>query len=368
MDKAIQVVRSSMPPMDEYFAEIADIWENRWLTHSGPKHQKLMEGLREYLDVPYISLFANGHLALEGIFSTFPRGAEVITSPFTFASTTQAIVHCGLVPVFCDIEPHHFTMDADKIESLITEKTCAIAPIHVYGNICDWKKIDAIAKKYDLSVIYDAAHAFGETYNGKAVGTLGDVSMFSFHATKVFHTVEGGALTYRDGGLEKQLAAWRQFGMYGKEDAELEGTNAKMTEFHAAMGLCNLKHIDEQIVLRKQAAMRYRERLQDVSGLYISPEQQNVAYNYAYFPVVIDAEEFGISCGEVVQYLGKFGIFVRRYFYPLTSKFAIYQGKFAIQETPIAEQIASQVLTLPLYSDLTLEDVDFICDCLLKQR
>lgn len=359
--KTIHVVQSSMPLREEYMAEISDIWDTRWLTHSGPKHEKLSKLLCEYLEVPHISLFANGHLALEAALSRLPVGSEVITTPFTFASTTQAIIHCGLVPVFCDIEPTYMTMDASQIEELITDKTSAILPVHVYGYICNYKEIGRIAHLHKLMVIYDAAHAFGEYIDRVTVGNLGDISMFSFHSTKVFHTVEGGGLVYADGTLKKEYAAWRQFGMYDKEDAEQMGTNAKMTEMHAAMGLCNLRHIEEQISLRCQNAMRYREHLKDISGLYIPPQQDNVEYNYAYFPVLFEKEKFGKDRDMVISDLEKHNIFPRKYFYPLTSKFDICKQKFKIQETPIAEDISNRVLTLPLYADLTIEDVDRIC-------
>lgn len=364
--KTINVTVSSMPPIEEYIQEISDIWESRWLTHTGPKHQKLEQELCRFLRISNMALFANGHLALEAAFSILPKEGEVITTPFTFASTTQAIVHCGLTPVFCDIEPDHFTMDVEKIEALITERTCAIAPVHVYGNICNFKKIGELAVKYGLKVIYDAAHAFGETIDGRAVGSLGDISMFSFHATKVFHTVEGGGLAYHDEKLTREFAAWRQFGMYGKEDAEKLGTNAKMTEFHAAMGICNLHHVDEQISLRKQATMRYRERLVDILGLKLCPEQSEVKHNYAYLPVLFDPKAFGFSRDEVAKRLEENGIFARKYFYPLTSDFAVYQSMFEIQQTPIAKDIAERILTLPLYAGLTEKDVDRVCDVVLR--
>ena len=221
--KQINVTRSSMPSFEEYTEEIQDLWDSRWLTNSGAKHQKLEKELLAYLDVPYISFYSNGHLALETILHALHLKGEVITTPFTYASTTQAIVRCGLTPVFCDVEPDWYTMDADKIEALITEKTCAILPVHVYGNVCQDEKIEAIAKKYHLKVIYDAAHAFGVRCKGKGIGNLGDAAMFSFHATKVFHTIEGGAVSYQDGSLRRDMEALKMFGMYGKEDAEMIG-------------------------------------------------------------------------------------------------------------------------------------------------
>lgn len=365
MNKPIQVTSASMPPFDEYCSEIKELWESRWLTHTGVKHQQLEKQLEKYMDIPSVELFANGHLALELAIKALNLTGEVITTPFTFASTTQAILRCGLKPVFCDIEEKWFTIDASRIESLITEKTSAIIPVHVYGNICDYEKIHKIAAKYGLKVIYDAAHAFGETADGKNVSNLGDISMFSFHATKVFNTVEGGCLTFSDSSLEKEFRALRQFGMYGKEDAEIIGTNAKMTEFHAAMGICNLRHVEEYIAKRKQCVDRYRERLSGVTGLKLCPVQENVRSNYAYFPVVFE-ESFGHDRDETDTKLAAENIHARKYFYPLTSDFAVVRENFNVNETPVAKSIADKVLTLPLYSDLSVSDVDKICDIILS--
>ena len=354
-----------MPSFEEYTEEIRELWDSRWLTNSGVKHQKLEKELMDYLEVPHISFYSNGHLALETILHALHLKGEVITTPFTYASTTQAIVRCGLTPVFCDVEPEWYTMDADKIEALITEKTCAILPVHVYGNVCQDIKIEAVAKKYHLKVIYDAAHAFGVRYKGKGIGNLGDAAMFSFHATKVFHTIEGGAVSYQDDSLRRDMEALKMFGMYGKEDAEMIGYNAKMTEFQAAMGLCNLRHVDQWIGERRAVVMRYRERLSGVKGLRLCPEQEGVESNYAYFPVYFDAAEFGMDRNEVLEKLAKENIFARKYFYPLTSEFSVYQGRFLIQKTPVAFDASRHVLTLPLYSELTVEDVDRICDVIV---
>ena len=366
MNKVINVVRASLPPFEEYIEEISDIWESRWLTHTGPKHQQLEKDLESFLDTPNVELFSNGHMALELALRVLKVKGEVITTPFTFASTTQAIADVGLTPVFCDINETDYTIDVDKIEDLITEKTEAIVPVHVYGNICDYKKIEEIAQKHNLRVIYDAAHAFGETIDGKNVANLGDVSMFSFHATKVFNTVEGGGLTFADNALCKEFAAIRQFGMYGKEDAEMFGTNAKMTEFHAAMGLCNLRHVLEEIDKRKKAYERYIERLTGVEGIYICAQKENIAYNYAYFPVVFEERLFGASRAEVFERLTENGIGARKYFYPLTNTFECFHRKYDVTKTPVALHVSKRVLTLPLYADLALEDVDRICDIILK--
>lgn len=367
MEKQINVTRSSMPPFEEYVNEIKDLWDSRWLTNSGAKHQELEKELKKYLGVENLSFYSNGHLALETALNALHLHGEVITTPFTYASTTQAIARCGLTPVFCDVEPEWYTMDPDKIEALITEKTCAIVPVHVYGNVCDDEKIEAIAKKYHLKVIYDAAHAFGVKVNGKGVGSLGDIAMYSFHATKVFHTIEGGGLAYHDSSLRKELEALKMFGMYGKEDAELIGSNAKMTEFQAAMGLCNLRHVDTWIGQRKAAVERYRERLSGTPGIRLCRAQKNVESNYAYFPVYFDEKVFKKSRDEVADRLAGHNIFARKYFYPLTSEFTVYQGRFPIQETPVAYDASRHILTLPLYSELTTEDVDRICDIILEK-
>lgn len=363
----INVTRSSMPPFEEYVNEIKELWETRWLTHSGVKHLELEKNLKEYLKIENITLFANGHLALEAALNIFNLSGEVITTPFTYGSTTQAIVRAGLTPVFCDIESDFYTIDVDKIEDLITEKTVAIVPVHVYGNVCDCKKIEKIARKYNLKVIYDAAHAFGVKVNGISIGNFGDASMFSFHATKVFHTIEGGALTYRDTSLKNHFDAWKMYGMYGKENAEIEGLNAKLTEFAAAMGLCNLRHIDREIEKRKYCVETYREYLNDVPGIKICKLQKNVVSNYAYFPVYFDKNKFGESREDVLNKLSKRNIYPRRYFYPLTSEFTLYQNRYFIQDTPIAKDVSRNILTLPLYADLDINDVKRICEIILRR-
>jgi len=291
---------------------------------------------------------------------------EVITTPFTFASTTHAIVRNRLEPVFCDINSTDYTIDISKIESLITDKTCAIVPVHVYGNICDVAEIDRIAKKYGLKVIYDAAHAFGERYMEQGIGSFGDVSCFSFHATKVFNTIEGGAVCFRDVEFGKKLYYLKNFGIRNSEEVEGIGANAKMNEFCAAMGLCNLPHVDEEIARRKAAAERYREHLSGVRGIRLNPFQTGVHSNYAYFPVVFDEKTFGLSRNEVFKILADNSIGARKYFHPLTNTFNCFNGKYDAGLTPVALYISKRVLTLPLFADLGLHDVDRICELILS--
>lgn len=366
MKRIIQVTQSSMPDFEEYCAEIKCLWDSKWLTNNGTKHKELEDQLLNFLKIDNISLFTNGHNALEAALNIFHRQGEIITTPFTFVSTTQAILRSGLKPVFCDIEPETYTIDALKIEELINENTVAIMPVHVYGNICDYKRIADIGKKHRLKIIYDAAHAFGVEIDGKGIGSLGDISMFSFHATKVFHTIEGGALCYSDPSLNPLFAAWKQFGMFGKEDAELLGTNAKMTEFQAAMGLCNLRHIDDEIEKRKKITEKYRKLLSNIKGIHLCPIPSNVKLNYAYLPITFNKGKFGKSRDEVMDLLAKENIFARKYFYPPTNKLQCCRNYIGAELTPIAHEVSNSVLTLPLYADLTMGDVERICRIITK--
>lgn len=365
--ETINVTRSSMPPFEEYCEEIRSIWDSHWLTNMGPEHQKLQKQLEEKLNVPHVTLFTNGHLALETAIEAmeFPKGSEVITTPFTFASTTNAIVRNGLIPVFCDINDVDYTMDVTKIEPLITDKTVAIVPVHVYGNLCDDDAIEAIARKHHLKVIYDAAHAFGCQYHGVSSGALGDASMFSFHATKVFNTIEGGAVCYRDDAMEPKLNALKGFGLAG-DQCIYAGGNAKMTEFQAAMGVCNLRHLDGEIAKRKAVAEHYRERLEGVDGIRLCPVQKDVVPNYAYFPVVFDG--YAADRDQVFEALKENGINTRKYFELATNTFDAYQGRFPLQATPVAAYVTPRVLALPMYADLAISDADRICDVILGLR
>lgn len=366
-EKPILVVSPSMPPFEEYVEEIKSLWTTRQLTHQGPKHKELETKLKEYFSINNVSLIANGHVALEIALNALNLNGEVITTPFTFASTTQAILRSGLKPVFCDINENDFTIDVNKMEELITDKTCAILPVHVYGNICNVERIEEIAKKYNLKVIYDAAHAFGEEYKGSNIANYGDISMFSFHATKVFNTVEGGCLCYHDSSLVPTINSIKQFGqVVGTDDVPMIGTNAKMTEMHAAMGLCNLRHIDEYIVKRKKVVECYRYYLQDIDGIKISPIQENVKNNYSYFPVSFDQDVLGISRDEISDILISHNVFPRKYFYPLTSDFKCCKDLKIFADVPIARKISNQILTLPCFSDLSVKKVEEICHIILN--
>ena len=361
----INVTRSSMPSYEEYCEEIKSIWDSVHLTNMGPIHNKLKGQLREYLKVPNIELFVNGHLALYCAIKALGLKGEIITTPFTFASTTNAIVQAGCTPVFCDVKDD-YTIDETKIESLINENTVAILPVHVYGNICAVEEIQSIAERRGLKVIYDAAHAFGVEYKGRGIGEYGDVSMFSFHATKVFHTIEGGALCFNDSTLSAKIAQQRNFGISGDELACF-GSNAKMNEFQAAMGICNLRHIDEELDSRRLAFERYSERLKDVSGLTLLSINSNIKQNYAYYPILINKEKFGINRDELCAKLLEKEIFARKYFYPLVSENKEFsEDKTA--NTPKAKYFSQNVLCLPLYAHLETSDVDRICDIIIENK
>lgn len=390
MAEKIMVTRSSMPPFEEYIEMIAPLWESVWLTNNGPLHKQFELALMQYLKVPHLSLMTNGHMSLELSLQAFGLSegdpeAEVITTPFTFASTTHAIVRNGLKPVFCDIRRDNYTMDPGKIEELITGKTKAIVPVHTYGSFCDVNRIHQIAEKYHLKVIYDAAHTFGirvsrslitpqlaallpdnkEDEHGGMVSAsvFGDASILSFHATKVFHSVEGGCVVYSDPAIGERLYHLKNFGIMSETDVEGVGANAKMDEFRAAMGICNLKHIEEEIAKRKVRAERYRSFLSGCAGLTLPPEQEGVCSNYAYFPVLFE-DAFPKNRDEVYEELRRQNVFARRYFYPLTSQFSCYEGMFDPSRTPVALDVSERVLVLPLYADMPLETVDRICACI----
>ena len=363
MDEKILVTRSSMPPYEEYIEAIKPLWDTHWITNMGMYHKQLEEQLKEYLDVPELSLMVNGHMALELAIQAFdfPEGAEVITTPFTFISTTHAIVRNQLKPVFCDIKISDGTIDESKIEALITEKTVAIIPVHVYGNVCNIEEIQKIADKYNLKVIYDAAHAFGVKYRGKGIGSYGDASIFSFHATKVFNTVEGGAVTFSDHAMYKKLYDLKNFGIRGEELVVDVGANAKMNEFCAIMGLCNLKHINETLQARKICYEYYLEQFQNIKGIELFHKNAFATCNYAYFPIII-GDEFSLTRNQLYDYLKKNNINCRKYFFPITADAVCFNNRYEKQKLDNARAIAGKVLVVPMYADLSLLDIKNICD------
>lgn len=366
MNKPIMITRSAMPPMEEYIEKMKELWDSRYLTNSGKFHKEFEEALIKYLNVSNVSLFTNGHMGLELTLEAMNLSGEVITTPFTFASTTQAIVRNNLTPVFCDVKEDDYTIDESKIEELITDKTCAIVPVHVYGNVCNVYEIERIAKKHNLKVIYDAAHAFGIKVNGKSVLDFGDASMVSLHATKVFHAIEGGLVVLQDEDLKVKLDKIKNFGFLTEELVDEIGSHARMNEFQSIMGLCNLNHVSEEILKRKKLTERYRENLRGIEGIKVMEEVEGVENNYTYFPVLIDEEKFGLNRDDVYDILLNNNIFSRRYFYKLTSDFECYENKFKKYETPIANKIAKSVLTLPLHGDLSIDDIDKVCDVLCR--
>lgn len=359
----INVTRSSMPDFEEFINEIRDLWDTHWLTNMGTKHNQLQTELELFLGCPHVILYANGHLALENAIAALnlPKGGEVITTPFTFVSTVHAITRNCLVPVFCDVKPDGFTIDANKIPSLITEKTVAIVPVHVYGNMCDVELIQDIADAYHLKVVYDAAHAFGVTYKGKSSVCYGDMSMLSFHATKVFNTIEGGAVCFANDEKVQLLNALKNFGIHDSEDVAYIGGNAKMNEFQAAMGLCNLRHIEREISKRKIVYEKYVELLSNIPGIILWKPKKDVTPNYAYFPVIFDGYKYNRN--EILERLKRHNIFARKYFYPIINACTCYKNfpTAGAEKTPIAAYIAERVLTLPMYADLALSDVEYIC-------
>ncbi|SFC56900.1 dTDP-4-amino-4,6-dideoxygalactose transaminase [Alkalibacterium subtropicum] len=368
MKESIKVVKSSMPPFEEYAEEIRELWDTHWLTNNGSKHNELEVKMKEFLDVKNLELFVNGHLALELLINMMDLSGEVITTAFTFPSTTHAIVRNGLTPVFCDINRYDMTIDADKIEELITEKTSAILPVHIFGNPCDVEKIDKIAEKHNLKVIYDAAQSFGVKVGGKGIGTFGDASMFSLHATKSFHTIEGGAVTFNDDLMKEKLMKLRTFGCINKRGGgrNIVGINAKMNEFQASMGLCNLRHYQAEIEKRKSIYHYYLDKLSDVKGVRTIGDMPTIEKNYTYFPIVIDPDNYGLSRDDLFDSFIKNDIHPKKYFYPLMTDYDCYKDHYGEADIPVSRYIADNVLALPMYADLKHDDVDRIHAILIE--
>jgi len=361
----IYVTQPTMPPLEEYVEYLKKIWDSKWLTNNGQFHQELETKLCEYLGVKYISLFSNGTLALITALQTLRITGEVITTPFSFVATTHALSWNGITPVFVDIEPNYCNLNPEKIEAAITPRTTAILPVHVYGNPCDVESIEKIADSYGLKVIYDACHAFGVKINDNSVLNFGDLSILSFHATKVFNTFEGGAIICHDEKTKKRIDFLKNFGFADEETVIGTGINAKMNEVQAAFGLLQLKYVNQSIDKRKKIVELYRKELQNIQGIRFMNDCENISHIYPYFPIFIQ-KDYGINRDELYVLLKTNGIFSRKYFYPLISSFAAYRGLISASpdNLPVAEQIAKEVLCLPIYPDLTMEQVEKICTIL----
>lgn len=366
----LYVTQPAMPPLDEYLPYLLQIWESRILTNNGPFHQLFEKELAMHLGVQHLSLFANGTLALVTALQALRITGEVITTPFSFVATTHSLWWNNIKPVFVDIEPAYFTIDTDKIEAAITPRTTAILAVHVYGNPCQVETIQKIADTYKLKVIYDAAHAFGVTINGQSILKYGDLSILSFHATKAFNTFEGGAIVCNDQKTKKHIDHLKNFGFEDEITVVEPGINAKMNELQAAFGLVQLKHIDEYLLRRRRVVERYRDKLSGIEGLRFFNDFAGVRHSYTYFPILIDAERYGITRDETYNILRSSNIFGRRYFYPLISQFPMYRGLASAEpdNLPVATKVSAQVICLPLYPDLEFEIVDQIADILKNRR
>lgn len=366
--KVITVTSPLLPDLDEFNKLLKDIWKRKWITNNGYYHQKLEEALRTYLKVPYISLFTNGTLPLITALQALRITGEVITTPYSFVATTHSLWWNGIKPVFVDVDPETGNLDPDKIESAITPRTTAIMPVHVYGNPCDTGRIKEIADKYGLKVIYDAAHAFGVEVNGESILTAGDMSTLSFHATKVYNTVEGGALIMHDEATKKRIDYLKNFGFAGETTVVAPGINSKMDEIRAGYGLLNLKQVDAAIEARHQVAIKYRKALQNVKGIRFMKDIPHVRHNYAYFPIFIDAEEYGMTRDELYFKMKEQNVLGRRYFYPLISEFSTYRGleSAGMENLAVAKKMAEQVICLPIHHGLQTEEINRIIDIILK--
>ncbi len=360
--KPIYVTSPSLPKLDDFIPYLKEIWENKWLTNNGAFHRQFEEALAEYLGVKYVSLFTNGMIALQVGLQALRITGEVITTPFTFVATTHSIHWNNCKPVFCDIEPETFTMDPDKVEALITPQTTALMPVHVYGNPCNHEKLQKIADTYGLKLFYDAAHVFGVKKEGVSVCNWGNLSMLSFHATKVFNTFEGGALVTNDENMKKRIDFLKNFGFADEVTVVAPGSNGKMDEFRSAFGLLQLKIVDGEIAKRQKVAQRYREMLKDVPGITMLYDLPGVRHNYAYFPIRINAEKYGMTRDELYNKLKSENIMSRRYFYPLCSDFPTYRGlpSAAASNLPVATRVAREILCLPMYAELTDEAIQKI--------
>lgn len=356
----ITVTSPLLPPLQEFLPYLEDIWDRKWLTNNGFYHQELEKALADYLKVPYVSLFTNGTLPLMVALQALRITGEVITTPYSFVATTHSLWWNGIKPVFVDVDPSTGNIDPDKIEAAITPKTTAIMPVHVYGTPCDTKRIQEIADKYGLKVIYDAAHAFGVEVGGESILSYGDMSTLSFHATKVYNTVEGGALICHDEKTKKRIDYLKNFGFAGETEIVAPGINGKMDEVRSAFGILALKYVDEAIAKRKYVTQLYKEGLKDIPGISFLMEIESVKHNYSYFPIFVDVENYGIARDELYSRLKEQNILARRYFYPLISEFSTYRGlpSSSKENLPVSNKLADQVICLPLHDSLSEEDIN----------
>lgn len=368
MEKPIYVTQPSLPDLEEFIPYLREIWDNKILTNNGPMHKQLEKELAEFLGVPFISLFANGTLALVTALQALRITGEVITTPYSFVATTHSLWWNNIKPVFVDIESKFGNIDPDKIEAAITPKTTAIMPVHVYGNPCYVDKIQKIADIYGLRLIYDAAHAFGVKYKGGSILNYGDLSILSFHATKVFNTFEGGAIISHDSATKKRIDYLKNFGFAGETTIMAPGINSKMNEVQAAMGLLQLKSFDENIKKRKVVAETYRELLKDIKGISMLSEPEDTVSNYAYFPIFVNEIEYGMNRDALYEKMKQNNIFGRRYFYPLISEFSMYKGleSSSHKNLPVAHKIADEVICLPIYSELSEDNIKKITSLLSR--
>lgn len=364
MQDQITVTSPLLPPLEDFIPYLEDIWDRKWLTNNGHYHQELEKALCEYLKVPYISLFTNGTLPLIAAMQALRITGEVITTPYSFVATTHALWWNGIKPVFVDIDPVTCNIDPDKIEAAITPKTTAIMPVHVYGKPCDTARIQEIADRYGLKVIYDAAHAFGVEVNGESILEAGDMSTLSFHATKVFNTIEGGALVCHDLKTKQRIDYLKNFGFADEVTIMGPGINGKMDELRSAYGLLSLKHVDSAIEARQQIAIQYREGLKNIPGISFMEDMQGVRHNYSYFPIFVEAEKYGMTRDELYFKFKENNILGRRYFYPLISTFSTYRGLESAHKDhlPISHRVADQVICLPMHHQLSDDDISRILD------
>lgn len=367
-DQVITVTSPLLPPLEELIPYLQDIWDRKWLTNNGHYHQELEKALCEYLGVSYVSLFSNGTLALITALQALRISGEVITTPYSFVATTHSLWWNGIKPVFVDIDPATFNLDPDKIEAAITPQTTAIMPVHVYGNPCRTEAIQAIADKYGLRVIYDAAHAFGVRREGSSILEAGDLSILSFHATKTYSTIEGGAIVCRDAKMKQRIDYLKNFGFADEVTVVAPGINAKMNEVQAAYGLLSLKYVDRAIGRREELARLYRKELRTIPGIECMQDMPEVKHNYSYFPIFVNAREYGMSRDALYEKLKENHILGRRYFYPLISEFSTYRGVPSARPTnlPVAHQTANRVICLPMHAGLTTEDIRRVVSHLKK--